>query len=168
MTTPNRRTVWQVVIAAMVIVAIAGIALVGGAAVFFFRHFQSESVSADDADSRIAAVRSRFAGQRPLVRIDADGNAAIAGRSDGGAHPPLVTLHALVYDDGDGELVNISIPFWLLRLAPDGRVSFDSNSGLDFDAERLNLNVSALEAVGPGLVLDHADANGTKLIVWTE
>ena len=56
----------------------------------------------------------------------------------------------------------------LLRLAPNGRISFDADSGLDFDAERLHLNVSALEALGPGLVLDHVDQTGLKVLVWTE
>ena len=43
-----------------------------------------------------------------------------------------------------------AVPFWLLRLAPNGRISLDADSGIDFDAERLNINLAALEGLGPG------------------
>ncbi len=109
------------------------------------------------------------AGEQALLRIDADGDAVVTGRADAGAsHPPVATLRALAYDPGPRRLVDVSIPFWLLRLSPNGRISFDADSGIDFDAERLNLNVSALEALGPGLVLDHADKAGMKVLIWTE
>jgi hypothetical protein len=168
LTSATRRTWWQVIVAAIAIATIACLALVAGAVVFFYRHVRSEPVSAETAESRIAAAREHFAGQQPLLRIDADGEAVVTGRPDAGGSHRLSTLRVLIYDHTDGELGDVSIPFWLLRLAPEGRISLDSASGIDFDAERLNLNVSALDALGPGLLLDHADANGTKLLVWTE
>jgi hypothetical protein len=93
----------------------------------------------------------------------------VVGREDAGTSlPPLATLRALAYDPGPRRLLDVSIPFWLLRLSPNGRISVDADSGIDFDAERLNLNIAALEALGPGLVLDHVDRTGMKVLVWTE
>ena len=168
MTTARRRTWLQVAIAAIVVLAIAAIAVVGGATVFFYRHFRSDVVQADTAAERIAAARARFGSSPAFLRVDADGRTAVNGREDGGSHEPLSTLRALAFDPRSGKLIDISIPFWLLRLVPNGRISLDANSGIDFDAERLNLNLGALEALGPGLVLDHSQPSGTRMLVWTE
>jgi hypothetical protein len=169
MTATNPRTWRQIVLAVIVVTAIVAVAIVGGAAFYIYRHVRAEVVPAEAAEARIAAARALFAGEQPLLRIDADGDAVVTGRQDAGAsHPPLATLRALAYDPGPRRLVDVSIPFWLLRLAPNGRISFDADSGIDFDAERLHLNVSALEALGPGLVLDHVDQAGMKVLVWTE
>ncbi len=169
MTAANPRTWRQIVLAVIVVTAIVAVAIVGGATFYIYRHVRAEFVPAEAAEARIAAARARFAGEQALLRIDADGDAVVTGRQDAGAsHPPLATLRALAYDPRPGKLVDVSIPFWLLRLAPHGRISFDADSGIDFDAERLHLNVSALEALGPGLVLDHVDQTGMKVLVWTE
>ena len=169
MTAAEPRTWRQVVTVAIIVVALAAIALVGGAAFFIHRNIRTELVPADAAEARIASARARFAAQPALLRIDANGETVVTGRTDAGAaHGPLQTLRALAYDPGPRKLIDVSIPFWLLRLAPDGRISIDAETGIKFDAERLSLNVSALEALGPGLVLDHADRNGMNMLVWTE
>jgi hypothetical protein len=165
----TRRTWPQVVLAAIIVLALAAIVLVGAAAFFIYQSVRTEVVPADTANVRLASARARFGTQPALLQIDADGEAVVSGRTEAGAsHEPVQTLRALAYDPGPGKLVEISIPFWLLRLAPEGRLSIDAQSGIKFDAERLSLNVSALEALGPGLVLDHADRNGMKVLVWTE
>ena len=165
----NARTWRQIAIATIVLLAIAAIVIIGGATFYVYRHVRAEVVPADAAEARIASARARFGTQQALVRIDADGDAVVTGRENAAAsHERLVTLRALAYDPDARRLVDVSIPFWLLRLAPGGRISLDADSGIKFDAERLNLNVSALEALGPGLVLDHADGNGRKVLVWTE
>jgi hypothetical protein len=170
MAAAEHRTWRQVATAAIVVVALAGITLVGGAAFFIYRSIRTEVVPADAADARMASARARFGTQPALLRIDADGEAVVTGRTDAASasHRPLQTLRALAYDPGPRTLRDVSIPFWLLRLAPDDRISIDAGTGFTFRADRLNLNVAALEALGPGLVLDHADRNGMKVLVWTE
>jgi hypothetical protein len=168
MTTASRRTWLQVVVAGIVVLAIAALALVGGATVFVYRHIRSDFVPADTAAERITAAKARFGSSRAFLRIDADGGTSVSGRDSGGTHEPLEALRALAYDPAARKLVDISIPFWLLRLVPNGRISLDARSGIDFSAERLNLNVSALEDLGPGLVIDHEDRAGRKVLVWTE
>jgi hypothetical protein len=168
MTTSSRRTWLQLAIAGMVVLAIAALAIVGGTAVFFYRHIRSDVVPAETAAERVAAARARFGSSRPFLRIDADGGTSVNGREGGGSHEPVATLRALAYDPRAGKLIDVSIPFWLLRLVPNGRISLDAGSGIDFDAERLNVNVSALEDLGPGLVIDQEDRGGRKVLVWTE
>lgn len=169
MTNTRRRTWLQVAVAAIVVLAIAAIAIVGGTTVYVSRHISTESVPADAAEERIAAARARFGSTRAFLRIGADGRAVMNGReATGDVHAPLAMLRALAYDPAARKLVDISVPFWLLRLVPNGRISLDANSGIDFDAERLNLNLSALEDLGPGLVIDQEDRAGRKVLVWTE
>ena len=163
------RTWQQIAIAAIVVLAISAITLIGGAAFFAYRHIRSEVVPAVTADARIAAARARFGGQPPLLQIDADGDTAVAGRHTTGHSPaPVAALRALAYEPGRERLVDVSIPFWLLRLAPNGRISFGADSGINFDAERLNINLAALEELGPGLVLDRSEPSGARLLLWTE
>jgi hypothetical protein len=168
MTTARRRTWWQVVIAGLVVLGIATIALVGGTTLYIYRHIRSDLVPADAAAERMAAAKARFGASPAFLRVDAHGRAVVNGREGGGAHQRLATLRALAYDPASGKLVDISVPFWLLRLVPNGRISLDGASGLDISAERLNLNVSALEDLGPGLVIDQEDRGGRKVLVWTE
>ena len=168
MTTSRRRTWLQVVVAAIGVLAVAAVALVGGSTVFVYRHIRSDAVPADAAAERIAAARARFGSSRAFLRVDADGGTTVNGREGGGAQEPLATLRALAYDPAARKLIEINIPFWLLRLVPNGRISLAAGSGIDFGAERLNLNVSALEDLGPGLVIDQEDRAGRKVLVWTE
>jgi len=63
----------------------------------------------------------------------------------------------------------VTIPFWLLRLAPSGKkMSFLNDNGIDFDSDRVHLTLEDLERRGPGLVLDQANRRGSQVLVWTE
>jgi hypothetical protein len=66
-----------------------------------------------------------------------------------------------------GKLDRFSIPFWLLRMAPDGNVSF-GDEAIDELAGRGKLTVRELEAFGPGLLIDEAKPDGDRVIVWSE
>jgi hypothetical protein len=166
--TPGRSWL-QVAVVASVVLACGAIVIVGGTTIFVYRHIRAEFVPAETAEQRIAAARARFGSSQAFLRVDADRGPVVNGREDTGAsHEALSTLRALAYDPTAGKLVDISIPFWLLRLVPNGRISLDASSGIDFSAKQLHLNVSALEDLGPGLVIDQQDRGGTKVLVWTE
>ena len=74
----------------------------------------------------------------------------------------------LAYDTREEKLIRVSIPFWLLRLAPSRHVSFLSDTGINFDSDRVRLTLDDLERRGPGLILDQADRRGSHVLVWTE
>ena len=144
MTDAKRRTWWQVLVAAVIIVAMCGLALVGGAAFLFYRHIRTEVVSSDAADSRMADVRAKFGGQQAWLRIGSDGSAEIAGRPDtGGAHGPLISLRVLAYNPAEGRLADVNVPFWLLRLAPDGQLRIDDG----FFRLRIGIPISTTHAM---------------------
>jgi hypothetical protein len=167
----TRKTWISVVIAAIIVVGMLAATAVGGTAYFFYHHIHTQTAESGDAAKEFAAARERFAGQPPLIEMRR-GDEPLLHRElikSGGAGRPLESLRVLAYDPDDAKLVNVSIPFWLLRLAPTNkRMSFLSDNGIDFDSERVHLTLEDLERRGPGLVLDHKDRRGSLVLVWTE
>lgn len=162
------KTWLAIVLGVLGVITILGIAAVGGTAYYIYSHIRQEQIGAEQVDDRFARERARFTGQQPLVDIvDRDEvriNRPDAPRTDGGRPR---TLHVLVYDRKDGRLVNVDVPFWLIRMMPSGRVSM-RDRGINFDSERLHLNAEDLERHGPGLVLDERDLDGAQILIWTE
>jgi hypothetical protein len=167
----SRKTWISVLIAAVIIVGMIAAVAVGGTAYFFYNHIHTQNAETADAAKEFETARGRFAGQPALIEMRRDDQpllhrelikTEIPGR-------PLESLRVLAYDPDDEKLVRVSIPFWLLRLAPSTkRMSFLSENGVDFDSERVHLTLEDLEHRGPGLILDHKDRKGSLVLVWTE
>jgi hypothetical protein len=169
----NRRTWISILIAAVVIVCLLAVAVVGGAAFFIYRHVNAEFTNEVSAEKEFAAARARFEGQQPLIEVRMNEDPLVhrdqipaVARDD--RH--LESLRVLAYDDRAGKLVRVSIPFWLLRLLPTRHLSFLNDQGIDvdIDSERVRLTIDDLERRGPGLVLAHKDRHGARVLVWTE
>ena len=166
-----RRTWVSVLIASVIIVGVLAIAVVGGTAYFFYRHINASFTPPENADTEFAQARARFAGQKPLIEIRKDDEPILhrEGTTRHDSSRQLVSLRVLAYDNRARKLVRVTIPFWLLRLAPSGKkVSFLNDNGIDFDTDRVHLTLEDLERRGPGLVLDQADRRGSQVLVWTE
>jgi hypothetical protein len=170
MSQKNRRTWVSVLVAAVIIVGILAAAAIGGTAFFIYRHVNTQFTPNEKAGAQFAEARARFAGQRPLLELK-HGDEPVLHREAIPAEMPeakLETLRVLAYDTDEEKLVRVSIPFWLLRLAPSRHVSFLSDTGIDFDSDRVRLTLDDLERRGPGLILDQADHRGSHVLVWTE
>jgi len=170
MSTNSRQTWISVVVASVIIVGILAVAAIGGTAFFIYRHVNAQFTPSENADAQFAEARARFAGQKPLIEIRKDDEAVVHREVIPGALPPvkLDTLRVLAYDTRAEKLVRVSIPFWLLRMAPSRHVSFINDTGIDFDSDRVRLTLDDLERRGPGLILDQADRRGSHVLVWTE
>jgi nitrate reductase NapE component len=160
----------SILIAGVIIVGILAVAAVGGVAFFVYRHANSSFTGPENAETEFTQARARFGGQQPLIEMR-HGDEPIIHR-DMVAEAPLhsrklESLRVLAYDTRGQKLVRISIPFWLLRLAPSKHLFLDDN-GFDFDSGRVRLTVEDLERRGPGLVLDQKDRRGSHVLVWTE
>lgn len=167
----NSKKTWiSVLIAAVIIVGILAVAVVGGTAYFFSRHISTQFTPSENAEQQFAQARARFAGQQPLIEIRKDDQPLLHREVIPATMPAakLETLRVLAYDTRAGKLVHVSIPFWLLRLAPSRNFSFLNSNGIDFDSDRVHLTLEDLERRGPGLILDQADRRGSQVLVWTE
>lgn len=167
----NRRTWVSILIAAIIVVGILALTVIGGGVYFFYRHVDSRFVDRPDAEAEFEQARARFAGQPPLLDLRKGDEGPVLHReleNTSSSGPGLQRLRVLAYDQGAHKLVRVSIPFWLLRLAPSRHVTIFGGSGVDFDSDRLHLTLDDLERRGPGLVLDETDRRGARVLVWTE
>ena len=167
----NRKTWISVLIASVIIVGILAAAAIGGTAFFIYRHVNTEFTKTENADQQFKEARARFAGQQPLIEIRKDDDEPVLHREAlraAESSPKLETLRVLAYDTHAEKLVRVSIPFWLLRLAPSRHMTFLSDSGIDFDSDRVHITLDDLERRGPGLILDQADRRGSQVLVWAE
>ena len=154
-----------------IVAVMVGVAVVAGAGFWMYQSFAPAATFVDQAaaDAELAAIRARFGDHLPLINTSpAEGEPSIRKDSRGAAFTgQLQSVQLAAYDKGAGKLVRFSIPFWLLRMAPDGKMTM-GDEALDDLVGREKLTVAELEAFGPGLVVDEVKPNGDRVLVWTE
>jgi hypothetical protein len=172
----------SVLIGGVIIVGILAVTIVGGAAFFIYRHVNTTFTEPQNAQTEFTQTRSRFAGQKPLIELREDEEPILHRErvKGSGARPERIeALRVLVYDQRAGKLVRVSIPLWVLRMAPSKHFSFLNDrsawrnddgvvDGIRLDSERVHLTLEDLERRGPGLILDQRDRHGSEVLVWTE
>lgn len=161
----------SILIAAVIIVGILAVAAVGGAAYFIYRHVNTTFTPIENAQVEFTQARARFDGQQPLIEIRHDDEPMIHRElitESAAAGKKLDSLRVLAYDQRARKLVRVSIPFWLLRMAPSKHLSFLGDNGIDLDSDRVRLTLDDLERRGPGLLIDSKDRSGSLVLVWTE
>ncbi len=169
----TKKTVLAVLGAIFLIVIILIVSAVGGLAYFVRTHMHAQQTTSETANEEIAQIRARFAGQTPMIERhgnkddDDDDERFIVHRAPATARrTELDSLHAIAYDPREHRIMRISIPFWLIRLAPGQSFHFPDDSEVDLG--RSHLTVEDLERHGPGLILDTHDRRGAEVIVWVE
>jgi len=169
----TKKTILAVIGGIALLLILLVIAAVGGTAYFVRSHMNAQQASVESAADEFAKARERFAGQPPMIERAKDANddddeRFVIHRPEASARTvELTSLRALAYDRRKERLVHISVPFWLLRMAPSGKgINFMRDS--DFDMERTHITVDDLERHGPGLILDTHDRRGAQVLVWVE
>jgi hypothetical protein len=149
------------------------VGVVGGVGYWMYTQFafNATKVEPEDAASQMDRIRSRFGGQRPLLVTEGEGDDIevhfdLEGRSPDHT-TPLETLHIVAFDPDDGQLLRMSVPFWLIRLNPGGKISIGDDVMQGFPAGE-KVTIQQLEAAGPGLVMDRRQADGSRVIIWSE
>lgn len=157
-----------------VLLVIVGVALVGGAAWLVYQgsSIEQSRPSAEQAKARFERARDRFGGQTPLVTIGSDGVPRAVRRArpgDGSAAGAVETpesFHVMAWKPESNELTHVQLPFWLLRLGgAKGRLTM---GGEMQELDRLGISVDDIERAGPGLLLDHVEQSGQRVLIWTE
>lgn len=166
---PRGIRTWIWVLVGLACLGILAIIVMAGVGLYFFsRHVETETVTAPEAEDRFAEVRRRFEAQAPLIELDERGDFLRSNPDRPAAEgtPSLSALHVMAYDANDGQIVRLSIPFWLLRLQK-GEATIDLG-GNEMDLEDLKLTVEDLERFGPTLIVDHRDVRGARVLVWSQ
>lgn len=158
-----------ILLGVLLVLVLAFGGLVGGCAYLVRRQVQvSEQSSVSDYEREASAVLRRFPGVPALVEDGPSGPSlsqeALASRQKRTHVRPVQNLYVLVYSVSENKLVRLSLPFWLLRLAPDGHTGVDVN---DVDFDKLRLSVEDIESAGPGPLLVRK-AKDAQVLVWAE
>src|SRR5689334_19246083 len=160
---------WVWVIIAVVAIGVLGVVTMAGLGLYFFsQHVQTRSASPANAAHEFEQVKHRFGEQKPLIELDERGHYL---RSHTDRTPPPnakapESINVMAFDPDDGRIVRLSIPFWLVRMKMRG-ATIDLN-GNHMDLEDLRLTAEDLERFGPTLIVDHKNASGERVLVWSQ
>lgn len=160
---------WVWVVVGILVAGILCIVAMAGAGIYFFtQHISTKAASPAVAARDFEAVQQKFSGQKPLIELDERGRFL---RANPPAEAPVTatppeSLNVLAFNPRDGRIVQVSIPWWLLRLKSQG-TTIDLN-GRRMDLEDLKLTVEDLERFGPTLIVDHRNVNGERVLVWSQ
>jgi hypothetical protein len=159
---------WVPIVLGVVATLVLGmIALAGSCAYLVHKQVQvTQAASASDYDREAAAILARFPGVPPLVVEGESGpelsRKALALRQKrGGA---ISNLHILVFSTHENKLVRLTLPMWLLRMSPDGKMDINSD---DVNLENVRLSIEDLEGAGPGPLFQRR-ADDSRVLVWAE
>jgi len=163
---PKRTWLW-IILGVFGFLFVAGIGMAGFTAYWVTSHMEFVETPAPDAAKSFDEVRAKFPGQRPLIEFqDGDRSQVTANKADTPSSVRLNTLHIIAFDDGEGRMVKVDVPFWLLRLK-SGPIAFSSYAS-GVDDERVKLSVEDIERRGPGIVLDLAHPSEGRVLIWAE
>lgn len=164
------RWAWAAIgIAALCVIGM--IALAGAGVYFVTKQVQVREASPARAQSLFERSRERFKNVKPLIELDTDGE-VVSSRIDAarakaqGSSGTLDALHVLAWDPNNEKVVQVSVPFWLLRMKRGPIDVFSNTAGLG--RADLHFTVDDLEALGPQLLIDHRGRHGDRVLVWTQ
>jgi len=165
-----KKTPWAVIIigsAAFVLVVVVGLVAVAGFVIY--QQFSFKATEADEraAEVEFADVAARFAGQKPYLVIH-DGSPVISEEKGPNPGKPVEALHILVWNPDEQKTIRLNVPFWLMRMTKGHPIKLSSTTDAEGEPIRLRVTAADLERRGPGLILDHKEASGERVLVWAQ
>jgi hypothetical protein len=157
-----------------IFLVMVGVAVIGGLGYYVYQQFGMHAtfVKREDAAHQLDAVRARFAGQSPKIAVKeaGDGTPDLTLTKPGVVPVSLTSLHVTAYDSSKDKLVEMTIPFWLLRMVPEGgKMQVNGEEVLNhLSTPSGKLTAKDIEALGPGLLVDETRPDGTRVIIWSE
>lgn len=165
----GRVRTWVWVVVAIVVVGILGIVAMAGVGVYYFsQHIDTKPSSPAAAAHDFEQIKARFKTQVPLIELDDRGRLLKSNTNRPAPVNPRKPdeLHVLAFDPDSERIVNLTIPFWLLRLKMGG-TKIQLGDG-NVDLEDLRLSVEDLERYGPIIIVDHKSRQGERVLVWSQ
>ncbi|MCX6549467.1 MAG: hypothetical protein NTY02_00415 [Acidobacteria bacterium] len=165
-----KKASWGLIILGIaVFVVIVGVGIVGVAGYVLYQQFafQATTASESTAKQEFEKAMAQFDGQRPFLVIQ-DGEPVVSEEKGPNAGKPIEALHILVWTPDEGKIVRLNMPFWLLRMTKGRPIKLGSGDGEGSSHVRLKITAEDLERRGPGLILDHKEASGDRVLVWAQ
>jgi hypothetical protein len=164
-----KKTSWAVIIvgisAFLLVVGVVLVAVVGYVIYQQFA-FQAKTTTEVHADEEFALIVAKFEGQKPYLVIK-DGEPVVTEAPSASPGTPVEALHIIVWDPEDQKVVRLNMPFWLLRMTKGRPIKISPHDDAG-GAMQLKITVEDLERRGPGLILDHKEATGQRVLIWAQ
>jgi hypothetical protein len=160
----SRKTLW-IILGVLGFIVFCIVAFAAFGLYFVSQNLDMKSATPTQAARSFDDVRARFK-EAPIIQMDDRERVTLTRRPPDqqvGTKPQ--TMHVMAYDDEDSRIVNVTIPFWMLRL---GREKIRLGTGNDLQFEQLKITAEELERYGPALLLDHRGTQGKRVLVWTQ
>ncbi|MFO7695248.1 MAG: hypothetical protein R6V57_19345 [Vicinamibacterales bacterium] len=166
----SKKTSWAVIIVATsAFVLIVGVGLVGVVGYVIYQQFafQAKSATEMSADEEFARIVAKFEGQKPYLVIK-DGEPVVSEESAASPGKPVEALHIIVWDPDERKVIKLNMPFWLLRMTKGQPIKLSSDGEFGGTSMKLKITAQDIERRGPGLILDHREASGERVLVWAQ
>jgi hypothetical protein len=157
--------VWvTVTLGGVALIAVAVLALAGTGAYFALRRLEMRTATEAESRRALDAVRTRFGARPPLVEV-LEGNleSIRINRLQTADVRRVETLHVMTWKAGEGELIRVEVPLWLMRFS-----TVNVASHLGIGPAHLRLTVHDIERYGPGIVFDYGPTGSDRVLVWVD
>lgn len=163
----KKRNWIAIVLGVLLLFGILGVGCVVISVSWFRQNLSVTGTSEEAAVQQMDEVRSRFPGQQPLIQL-VDGQPQLVAEraSQAPTQTTLSTLHVIAFDSDEGNLVNFSLPFWLLRLK-SGPIRLSAYQQ-GWDDRGVSFRVEDIEKHGPGIIVDVTRPGEGRVIIWAE
>ncbi len=146
------------------------LAAAGMSYVFFSRWTEVTDALPPEAERLFRSAVVEAGGGTPYIEFSADGTALIHHEQEGTGPVDFHTLTLLAWLPEEEKVLRIDYPRWFVWLKTFSSLNLGTMiSVVRRDWKHLDLSVSYedLRRRGPGLLLDHRMANGTRILLWT-
>ena len=168
MTSPRHRRPWLPPL-------LGCLAVFGVAAAVMSYLFLVEWVDVDDAlppEARLAfdAAILESGGGVPYIEIAGDGTVTVRREQEGLEFDDFDTLTLLVWSSSEEKLLRVDYPRWFVRIKTMSSFNLGTMISVargDWGHLDLSVTFDDLRRRGPGLLLDHRNENGSRILLWT-
>ncbi|HJY34573.1 MAG TPA: hypothetical protein VJ260_06955 [Vicinamibacterales bacterium] len=155
------------------LVVMVGVAVVGGLAYVVYQQFALKQTVIEPADAakELDQLRAEFH-DPPRLQFawKSDGRPDVTLRKpQTPSTVSLTAMHVTAFDPKERHLVRATVPFWLLRLTPEWKMRMNGAEMMHYlNTPGGRLTPADIEALGPGLLVDDKQPDGTQVLIWTE
>jgi len=164
---PKKRKWIAIVLGVLFVFGMLAVGCVVAAVSFFRQNMEITETSEEAAMRQLDEVRAKFPGQQPLIQL-VDGRPQLVAEraSQAPAKTTLSTMHVIAFDTDEGNLVNVSLPMWLLRMK-SGPIRISAYRQ-GWDDRGVSFRLEDIEKHGPGIIVDVTQAGEGRVVIWAE
>ncbi|HUQ89665.1 MAG TPA: hypothetical protein VM096_19030 [Vicinamibacterales bacterium] len=164
---PKKRKWLAIILGVLFVFGMLAVGCVVATVAFFRQNMNVTETSEQAAMRQMDDVRGKFPGQQPLIQL-VDGKPQLVAEraTESRTQTTLSTVHVIAFDRDKGNLMNLSLPFWVLRMK-SGPIRISAYQQ-GWDDRGVSFRVEDIEKHGPGIIADVTKDGEGRVVVWAE